>query len=168
MKWRLILFISTYNTYIQTDTSNRTQKQKTQKGSEDSKFSIDPKLLNNAQTNKTNYLNLPIDYTANSKTFNNKHKIELQEKQQQNKELTKSTDLIKKFTNYETLQNAKNTYEYNSKLFQFLKKPSLPLNQTPKIDKELPKSIQELKEQNLRNTMVNTYIQNDKYYQITA
>ena len=47
-------------------------------------------------------------------------------------------------------------------------KPSVTLSQTPSIDKKQSLDIQKIQEKNLRQTMVNTYLANDKYFQITA
>ena len=53
-------------------------------------------------------------------------------------------------------------------MFSLVQKPSVPTNRFKKADTSLPQNILDLKESNLKNKMVNTYIENDKYYQITA
>ena len=163
------MYVSSYNTYIQTDSSSRTQKQKDEKQQGGSESSFSSKLLQNTkEDNAIRQLSLPIDYTKENNYFANRHKIQLQEKNQQNQILLKADESTKKFSNYKTSQNATSAYESNSKLFSLLRKPKITLNQTPHTDERLPKDIQGLQESNLRNTMVNTYINNENYYKITA
>lgn len=163
------MFVSSYNTYIQTDSSSRTQKQRDEGQQNNSESSFSSKLLQNIKKDSAvRQLSLPIDYTKDNNYFANRHKIQLQEKNQQNQILLKADEYTKKFSNYNTSQNATTAYESNSKLFSLLKKPKIALNQTPHTDKRLPKDIQSLQESNLRNIMVNTYINNENYYKITA
>ena len=72
------------------------------------------------------------------------------------------------FKKISSLKSAKVAYADNSVMFSLLKKPGISLNQIPKINKTLPQNIQDVKEDNLRNNMVNTYLENDKYHLITA
>jgi hypothetical protein len=53
-------------------------------------------------------------------------------------------------------------------MFSLVKKPTLALSYLPKIDEKLSPDVKEAKEKNLRYTMVNTYMENDKYYRVTA
>lgn len=163
------MYVSSYNTYIQSNTSNKTQDKKVQSGSESSKFSFNssstqPTEVSSSLAKST----LPVDYTKNSKSFANKHKIQAQENLLEDKEPTKSEQLTRKFQDYRVLQDAKSAYENSSKFFSYSRKPSVTLNQPQKTDEKLPKNIKDIKENNLRNTMINTYMQNEIYYQITA
>jgi len=151
------MFITSYNTYISTNTTDRTQKS----GALDSKSSSNSfksNLLDNPVIESKSTQNLPISYISNYKAFNNKQKLQ-QEIQNPDGE---------KFSKIKTMQNMKTAYSDNSKVFSLLIQPGHTLNKAPKIDLKLPKDIQELKEQNMRRTMVNTYLENDKYYLITA
>jgi len=159
------MFVSSYNTYISTNSSEKTSKGKLQGAQNTSSYT--PKKEEVTSTEPKNKA-LAIDYVASSKTFNNKLKIELQQRQLQNQSDTqtaKTKDLTSKFTNINSLESAKQAYNDNAKIFSLFKLPQPTLDQTPKIDKRAPSDIQE---KNLRDLMVNTYIQNDKYYQITA
>ena len=53
-------------------------------------------------------------------------------------------------------------------MFSLIQKPLGTLNQTPKIDKTLPSNLQELKKQFIRRDMINTYISNQSYYNLTS
>ena len=150
------MFISSYNTYISTNSTDRTQKS----GVSDSKKSESTfaKYLDNPVIESKNTQNLPISYISNYKAFNNKQKLE-QGIQNPDGE---------KFAKIKTLQNMKTAYAENSKMFSLDLPPGLTLSQTPVIDRETPKSLQELEEQKMRIDMVNAYIANDNYFLITA
>ncbi|QOY54172.1 hypothetical protein HUE87_09815 [Candidatus Sulfurimonas marisnigri] len=151
------MFISSYNTYINTNSSDRTEKFR-EDHSKDEFKSFNLKSLPNSTIDSSSNKNLPVDYVSNYKSFNNQQKLQ---------EQIKSQDEIK-YTKIKDIKNAKVAYEDNSKMFSLSRKPTASLDQTPKIDKDIPKSIQELKESELRHIMVNTYTANDKYYQLTA
>jgi hypothetical protein len=151
------MFISSYSTYVGTTASDKIDRRGVEYSKDDSEF-FKSKLSQN-QIEQTNIVkNLPIDYISNYKSFNNQQKLQ---------EQTLSQSEMK-FTQIKAMKSAKEAYEDNSKMFSLLRKPHVSLNQTPSIDEELPQDIQELKEKNLRHVMVNTYLANDKYYQITA
>lgn len=151
------MFVSSYNTYISTNSSDRTEKYKEGQSKDEFK-SFNLKSSPNSVVDFSPTKNLPIDYVSNYKSFNNQQKLQ---------EQIKSQDEIR-YTNIKDIKNAKAAYEDNSKMFSLSKKPTTSLDQTPKINKDLPKSIQELKEHKLREAMVNTYVANDRYYQLTA
>ncbi|QOY52561.1 hypothetical protein [Candidatus Sulfurimonas baltica] len=151
------MFVSSYSTYISTNSSDRTEKNREGQSKDESK-SFNLKSSSDSATNFSPTKNLPIDYVSNYKSFNNQQKLQ---------EQIKSQDEIR-YTNIKDIKNAKAAYEDNSKMFSLSKKPTTSLDQTPKINKDLPKSIQELKEHKLRQAMVNTYLANDRYYQLTA
>lgn len=151
------MYVSSFSTYINADSSRRTQNSSSQKSEGTSKLfetSFDSKTLKNADTTPK----FPISYISNYKALNNQQKL------QDNKQSQGRVEFVK----IQTLDSAKNAYTDNSKIFSLLLKPKATLDQTPKIDKQLPQNIQNIKENNLRNTMVNTYISNDNYYKITA
>lgn len=151
------MFVSSYNTYVSTDTSNKTNGYKSGEsrerrdffGDELSKFTVVK-----SHTDK----NLPIDYISNYKSFNNQQKLQEQLQNKDGFELKKLN----------IINNAKAAYEENTKMFSQLKKPTITLSHTPKIDEKLPRDVKEAKEKTLRHLMVNTYLANDKYFQVTA
>jgi len=151
------MFVSSFNTYISTNSSNKSEayKERELKGEAES---FSDELSKSTVLKPYINSNLPVDYISNYKSFSNQQKLH---EQMQNK----NTQELKKLT---VLNNAKTAYEENTKMFPLLKKPSLTLTQTPKIDEKLPRDVQEAKEKNLRHLMVNTYLANDKYYHITA
>jgi hypothetical protein len=151
------MFVSSFNTYISTNSSNKSEayKERELKGEAES---FSDELSKSTVLKPYINSNLPVDYVSNYKSFSNQQKLH---EQMQNK----NTQELKKLT---VLNNAKTAYEENTKMFPLLKKPSLTLTQTPKIDEKLPRDVQEAKEKNLRHLMVNTYLANDKYYHITA
>ena len=161
------MFVSSYSTYVSTNTSERTARTRSTDTKENTSFSYkrsnDPKPLKQH--------NFPVDYIAESKTFGNKIELELQKEQLQgsnNEEIKQLKNSMQELNAYSTLQNAKQAYKDNSKIFSLLRIPHATLDQTPTIDKKLPDDLQELQEKSLRQEMLNTYIQNDSYYQITA
>lgn len=163
------MFVSSYGTYIQTDTSSRDEKRRV--GDAKSEASFNSKLSEQPKLKLSSFADFPVDYVWNEKLSKNKFEIEKQTQKLQdfeNTEFNKQEKLTKEFHTKQTLENAKIAYNDNSKLFSQLRKPKTTIDQTPKIDSNLPQNIQELKEQNMRRVMVNTYIKNDNYYKLTA
>ena len=158
------MYVSSYNTYIQTNTSKINEKEKLSQKEGESSFSS--KLFKEPALKLSSLTNLPIDYT---KGKSSKNQQEIQRQLQNSEEQFKQEKLTKVFADKQKLQNASVAYKDNSKIFSLLQKPQTKtIDQTPKTDTKLPKNIQELKEENMRRVMVNAYTQNDKYYQITA
>ena len=151
------MFLAPYNTYISTNNSDRITNQKADK-SKSSSDSFESKLLQNATLESKDPNNLPISYISNYKAFSNKQKLQ---EQFQNKNENK-------YNKISAIKNAKNAYADNSVMFSLLSKPKATQNQTPQINRQLSTDIQKAQEQLIRYTMVNTYLDNDKYYQITA
>ncbi|OHE06010.1 MAG: hypothetical protein A2513_01525 [Sulfurimonas sp. RIFOXYD12_FULL_33_39] len=151
------MFVSSYNTYIGNDTSTKTNSFKNGdvKEKKDA-FSDELSKLSGlkSHTDKT----LPIDYVSNYKSFNTQQKLQEKLQNQSGFELKKLN----------IINNAKVAYEENTKMFSQLKKPIVALNLTPKIDERLPRDIKDAKEKSLRHLMVNTYLANNKYFEITA
>ncbi|MCX6077102.1 MAG: hypothetical protein NTW78_09510 [Campylobacterales bacterium] len=163
------MFVSSYNTYIQTNASEKSVKNRENSSKESSSFSS--KLLDSPKFDLLFTSDLPVDYIYKAKSFNTKLELQRQEealKNPENEFVAKSKELTKEFMGNKTLQNAKSAYEDNSKIFSLIRKPHAPLDQTPQTDSRLPANVQQLQELYLRKTMVNTYAQNDKYYNITA
>lgn len=148
------MFISTYNTYIGTNASEKSHNA-AENGNKDKSGIFDAELYANKASTPLTSKNLPVDYVSNYKFIYNQQ------------EQTKNPDEIK-FKKIKDMSIAKTAYEDNSTMFSLIKKPTLTFSQSVKSTIKQPKNIQELKEQNLRHTMVNTYIENDKYYQVTA
>ncbi|WP_372998476.1 hypothetical protein [Sulfurimonas sp.] len=151
------MFVSSYNTYVSTNNSDRTANQRVDK-SKSSNGSFESKLEQSSVLESKNTQNLPITYISNYKAFSNKQKLE---EQSQNK------DEIK-YNKINAMKNAQTAYEDNSIMFSLFLEPQATQSQTPQIDQKLPSELQKAQEQNMRHTMVNTYLANDKYYQITA
>lgn len=152
------MFVSSYNTYIATNTNDKPSKSRVvQEKSDDKSFAktlTKTAPILQAYDNK----NIPINYISNYKSFANQQKLQ---------EQVKTKDEIK-FQRISAMKTAKVSYESNSKMFSLVSLPKTPINQTLKINDNLSQNIKELKEKNARYKMVNTYLANDKYYQITA
>ena len=151
------MFVSSYSTYINTNNSQRVEKERGSK-SKLSASSFESKLSQESILESKNTQNLPINYISNYKAFINKQK--LQEHSQNDNEI--------KYKQINAMKNAKIAYEDNSVIFSLFLEPKATQSQIPQLDKELPAEIQILQEKEMRHTMINTYLSNDKYYQITA
>ena len=151
------MFVSSYNTYITTNNSQRTEKERDDK-TKPSQVAFDSKLSKESASELKGTLNPPINYISEYKVSSNKQKMQ---EEVQNKDKAK-------FTEINSMNSAKVAYEDNSKMFSFLLEPKATQSQTPRISKRLPSDMQIAQEQNMRQTMINAYQENDKYYQITA
>ncbi len=163
------MFVSSYNTFISTNSQDKGTTERSSSPKEASSFKSNLYLPQETPQNKS--LNLQIDYVANSKSFGNKLELDRQEQELQNHKdsgLSKSKELTKEFMSNNSMKSAQLAYKEGSNIFSPLRKTHPAIDQTPTIDKNLPNNTQELKGQNMRHVMVNTYLSNDKYYQITA
>jgi len=151
------MYVSSFNTYINTESTARTQQNKVQENKSSAK-SFETKLLSKTVKNVDTSPKFPINYISNYKSLNNQQKL------QENLQSSEKT----KFLKLEAEIEAKNAYTDNSKIFSLILAPRTTIDQTPKINKNLPQNIQDIKEENLRHTMVNTYVSNENYYKITA
>ncbi|EDZ62345.1 hypothetical protein SMGD1_0634 [Sulfurimonas gotlandica GD1] len=151
------MFVSSYNTYVSTNSSDRTANQRVDRA-KPSDGSFESKLQLDSVLESKNTQNLPITYISNYKAFSNKQKM--QEEFQ-----SKDTE---KYAKINSKKNAKNAYADNSTMFSLFLEPKATQSQTPQVDQKLPSDLQKAQEQNMRHIMVNTYLANDKYYQITA
>ena len=164
------MYVSSYNTYIHPNTSERSAKTRFDKQSSEGK-KFDSNFSDNKSYVTSKNSNLPIDYIAKSNIYNNKNELEFQTQQLQedvDTNLKETKNTLQKFSEPNSIVNAKSAYESNSIMFSLIKRPHASLDQTPKTDENLPKNLQEAKEDSIRHIMVNTYLQNDRYYQITA
>ncbi len=145
------MFVSSFNTYI-SDINLKKARQNTQKAKDAEKSDFSLNLQKNQQVLTSTFdAKTPINYISNYKSFANKQKL-------QDKQHTKKP--IDRFSKINKMQNAKTSYEVNSKKFSLLRVPHMTLNQVQKSEEKLPIKLQQ--------KMVNTYIANDKYYKITA
>ena len=157
------MFVSSYNTYIQTNSSDKISKEKIEK----------PKLGQDSFSSKLNEVSselgvktssIPINFLSQKQILHNKQEIVFQ----QDKLQRSIKENVDKFKNQNILVNSKSAYESNTKMFSLFRIPQVALNQTPSIDNTLPKEPRDIKELNMRHKMVNTYMSNDNYYKITA
>ncbi|MEA1955273.1 MAG: hypothetical protein U9N02_02125 [Campylobacterota bacterium] len=151
------MFVSSYSTYINSLTTDKTKKRDIEKSESQTDFSS---KLHQNKTVLTSKLDIksPINYISNYKSFANKQKIEEKLNFPQEQNLQKKE--IDKYKKINTITNAKSSYETNSQKFSLLRVPHITLNQVQKNDEQLPIKLQQ--------NMVNTYIANDNYYKVTA
>jgi hypothetical protein len=157
------MFVSSYNTYIQTNNSDKISKERTEnlKLGQDS-FSAKLNKVSSDLGLKTS--SIPVNYISQKQILHNKQEIRFQEDKLQGS----IKNNIDKFKNQNILMSSKSAYDSNSKMFSLYRIPQVALNQTPSIDNTLPKEPRDIKELNMRHKMVNTYMANDNYYKITA
>jgi len=157
------MFVSTYTTYINTNSTDRAQKERLDSQRDlSSRFELKKELPAQTQTSLVQQVKtqLPVDYISNYKVLNNQQKLQ-DNTQTKTEEKTKFTKII-------TLNNAKNAYSENSILFASLMKPKVTLSQTPSLDYKLAEDSFGAQESILKHKMINTYIANENYYKITA
>ena len=164
------MFVSSYNTYVQTDSSVKDSRQRLEK-TNSSSDAFGQKLAQ--KTPDLNFINSPIpnEFISKNQAHANKQEIEFQKDQLKNPQNSSTKEIketLNKFSASNSVTSAKNAYENTNKLYSVFSKQSFSIDQTPKMDKNLPSQAHEAKELSMRSQMVNTYISNDKYYQITA
>lgn len=153
------MLVSSYNTYINTASTQRTQNERNDGSKKVAKsFVLKPTQLVNKNISPSS--SLPIDYIPKYKVLNNKQVVQQQE--------LANNPAKMKFTKISSIASAQVAYSENSKMFSLLAKPKPTINQMPRIDQELPKEAQKGQESIMKSIMVNTYIDNDNYYKITA
>ena len=164
------MFVSSYSTFIQTNDSQKTAKNRVEKPSSDAKdFSV--KLKENIGHVAYKTSNIPINHISQSQVFNNKQELDSQTKklQDKNNKTTNTTkEMISKFNGKSSLMNLSSTYTSNTTMFSLMRKPHTAFDQTPHIEKTLPEEPKDIKELNMRHKMVNAYIANENYYRVTA
>jgi len=151
------MYVSSFNTYLNTESSTKMQQNRIQE-SKNSVESFKTKLLSKTVKNVDTSPKFPINYISNYKALSNQQKL------QDNLQSSEKS----KFLKLEANIVAKKAYSDNSKIFSLILPPSATLDQTPRIDQRLPQHIQDLKEKNLRHTMINTYMSNENYYRVTV
>jgi len=149
------MFVSSYNTYIHTNTTDKTAKTKEPAHVDNSKSSFASKLLHTSQIPNTQATNSPINYIDNSKVFHNRQKL------QQNVESKQEIKIANKFNEFNSVKTSKVAYSDNSKMFSIVAKPK-PATSSAVI------SGHGFSQQKAKLSAINTYIKNDMYYQITA
>lgn len=154
------MFVSAYNTYLNTSSVNKTTKEK-DTFIPSKPFSLNDSLKSGFSTSKL-HQDTPVNYLSHNKIISTKQRI------YQQLEHNSAQKNIEKFTNINSQMHAPATYTENTKMFPLTLREQLTLKSKEPVDKTLPKELQELKESNLKTLMVNTYIANDKYYKITA
>jgi len=162
------MFVSSYNTYIYTDNSNKISKDSKETEYKKEKLkSFQHSLLK--ATNKKITQNPPaqINYISQGQVNYNKKILELQQQKDLNVEenlYKKSIDSSKKFNKSSSIQNASKKYSATTQKFSTFKKSKVVFNQSINNNIDTPKKIQDIIEQNKRDLMVSTYNENNNYY----
>ena len=105
------MFISSYNTYVGANSSDKTSQRNLESKRDESKsFSLE--LSKDSVPKSVITKNLPIDYVSNNKSFNTQQKLQ---------EQIKSADETK-FKNIKNINSAKNAYEEGERSLQSVKK----------------------------------------------
>ncbi len=153
------MFVSSYVTYVDTTVTKKIQADRAITPIKKTE-SFASKLLQNTQKNVLLNSKIPLNYISNYKSLNNRQLLDQQKTQQ--------TATTLKFSKLSAMSSSKISYEENTKMFSFLIKPKGTINQTPKLDKNLPVKAQERQASFMRVKMLNTYIANDNYFKVTA
>ena len=148
------MFVSSYNTYISTSSANRTTRERDESASHKS---FKQSLVTSTTLPNSKFIqNAPVNYLSHNKILSTKERIYDQLRQN-----TYQSN-INKFAATNSKVNAPSTYATNSVMFSLvIKHPTTPKQVDNNPLKEVQKHI-------TRDKMINTYISNDKYYQITA
>lgn len=151
------MFVSSFTTYTvpnitqKTQSSNSVEKEREYSSRFKDKLSFSQ--TNEVKSESVHNHKLQLDYISTPKSLQNQYKLQ---QQLRNTEQTK-------YKKMQTITNAKSEYTQNSSIFPFILKPKpFTLKQTPHT------STQELKNPTLKAKMINTYIENENYYKITA
>ncbi len=140
------MFVSSYNTYLG---ASHVETNKRQNRSEAFALKKEAKpAVTLPQT--VAQQKLPVSYISAFKVLRNQQKLHEQTQQQ-----TQNS----KFTKVNVLKNAQSAYAENSVMFSFIKKPKVPLGE---IHTKLPSNFSK------KLSALNTYIENDNYYKVTA
>ncbi|HIP20115.1 MAG TPA: hypothetical protein EYG70_03220 [Sulfurimonas sp.] len=153
------MFVSSYSTYVDTSVTKKLQNDKAIEPAKKTE-SFASKLLQNTNSPAFTDSKIPLSYISNYKALNNRQRLNKQE----NKQNAAQT----KFAKLSAMSNSKVSYEANTKMFSFLIKPKGTIDQTPRVDKDLPPKAQESQASFMRVKMLNTYIANDNYFKVTA
>jgi len=154
------MFVSSYNTYIDTTTTKRIQNDKDTSEKKVSKLPFESKLSQEVSKDVNLGKNIPLNYISNYKSLNNQQKLSHQTLDQNKSKM--------KFTKLSAMDSASVAYTTNTKMFSLIQKPKQTIDQTPRLDRNLSMPAQEKQESFMRNKMINTYVSNENYYRITA
>ena len=140
------MFVSSYNTYLTTSHIETNKRENRKEGFELKKESkpTNPAFFRNVEEKR-----LPVSYISTLKVLRNQQKLQEQTQQPQKS----------KFAKVSLLNNAKNAYHENEVTFSFIRKPKVTLGQP---QNKLPTNF------STKLKALNTYIENDNYYKITA
>ena len=156
------MFVSSYSTYLHTNTTDKNAKKDASKELSSEK-SFNLKGLTSPQNTTKPLVNTPVNYQSNQQFLRIKAKAQQQVDQNtQNNQTTK-------FSIMNSQIKASSAYSDNSTMFSLMPKNQPTIKQTTQnINQHLPQEIKDIKESFLKVKMVNTYISNNNYYQITA
>ena len=154
------MFVSSYSTYIDTTTTKHIQNERNDTEKKVSKVPFESKLLQNVSKNVNVGNSIPLNYISNYKALNNQQKLSNQELLQEKAKT--------KFTKLSSMDSASVAYTSNSRMFSLVQKPKQTIDQTPRVDANLTSPAQEKQETFLRTKMINAYVSNENYYNITA
>lgn len=156
------MFVSSYSTYIQTNTENKNVRQREAASSNTSTFST--KLYEEVPPELNTRASLPVDYIAKNNNFYTKLFLAKNQDEQSNQ----TTELTHKYIDQTTLQDAKKAYTQTPKMPSLFRDTFLSFDKTPLVESKPAPATQEFKNAKMRKLMINTYIANDNYYKITA
>jgi len=154
------MFVSSYSTYIDTTTTKRIQNERNDANKKVSKAPFESKLLQDVSKDVNLGKSIPLNYISNYKALNNRQRLSHQELEQNKSKM--------KFTKLSSMDSASIAYSTNTKMFSLIQKPKQTIDQTPKLDRNLPQPAQEKQETFMRTKMINAYVANENYYRITA
>lgn len=140
------MFVSSYNTYL---SASHVETNKRQNRSEDFALKKENKQSTTAFEKGAAEQKLPVSYISAFKVLRNQQKLHEQTQQTQKS----------KFAKVSLLKNAQSAYKENSVMFSFIKKPKVPLSG---VQTKLPTNF------STKLKALNTYIENDNYYKVTA
>jgi hypothetical protein len=168
-KKEFIMFVSSYSTYISPNTSEKSQKtrdiSRAEGATKDYKSSVSSV---SQQTLVADSTKLPLSYISNYKALSNRQQFDEQLKNTAQTTKDTSTSAKDRFSKISAMGNAQVSYTENSKMFPIISKPKVTLNQAAPLDKKTSKDIPQNAQNTLKTQMLNTYIENDNYYKITA
>jgi hypothetical protein len=143
------MYIASYSTYISPFTQTKRGLQKREEFSLESGSTFQNRLQNKEEVQNATLL---PTLSLSKYTFS------------QQRETRNALSSFEKFKNY---QDAQSAYQESSQFYSLAQKPKFSLS-TPVPTLKLPKEAQVAKETLSKQTMINTYIENDNYYRITA
>jgi len=144
------MYVSSFNTFVQATTTNKIASQKIDYSKGDS---FNKALTKNSHVALLSNQNPTINYISKNNYFTSK--LEQKEYQQD------AGVLSKKFKESHRTQDAKKAYEENSNISFLFQKVDVTISDTKTYNSKVA-------EKNAYSEMINTYIENDKYFQITA